>query len=226
MSSPALNLVALLVFAMTLSTLVGPLVHLSPAIPAIATFSVLGVATLDNLGFQGRGSTLLLDWLARFSPSYRSRVIRHEAGHFLVAHQSGIPVTGYALSAWEALRQGQAGRGGVEFDRQELEAALEKGSLSAQLLDRYCAVWMAGIAAETLLYGSAVGGGDDREQFQFSLTQLGFPPSQIDQKQRWALLRAKTILQEQQPAYEALVAALEQRAPVADCYAAIDQATR
>jgi len=107
MSQTALNLIALSIFVLTFSSLLGPLLHLSPVIPAIATFSLLGLATIDSFGLQGKGGSLLLDLLASISPQHRARVVRHEAGHFLIAHILGIPVTGYAISAWEAIQSVQ-----------------------------------------------------------------------------------------------------------------------
>jgi hypothetical protein len=219
----SLNLIAISVFLMTLSVLLGPLIHLSPVVPAIATASVLGLATLDTFSWQGQGSTLLLDWLASFSPEHRARVLRHEAGHFLVAHQLGIPITGYALNAWEALRQGYPGNGGVRFGDPELESELQQGRLSVQRLDRYCAVWMAGIAAEDLAYGNVEGGRGDRQQLLTILFQLGLSANQCQQKERLALLQAKTILQENQSAFESLLPLMEERAPVEDCIRALEQ---
>ena len=217
MNPIALNLVALSVFAMTVTTILGPLVHLSPAVPAIATFTVLGVVTLDSFTWQGRGGTITLDWLASFSPAHRARVVRHEAGHFLVAQQLGIPVTRYPPSAWEAFRQGQSGLGGVQFDTQELDTQLQSGKLSVQLVDRYCAVWMAGGVAETLAYDSVEGGADDLQKLRMTLAQLRLPNSEIQQKERWALLQAKNLLQQNQDAYDALVAAMEARTSIGEC---------
>jgi hypothetical protein len=223
MSSLSLNLVAIVIALFTFASLLGPFVHLSPVVPAIAAFGCLGLAALDTWSWQGQGSTLLLDWLAGFSGQHRARVLRHEAGHFLVAHELGIPVTGYALNAWEAIRQGHAGNGGVRFDVQEIEAELQQGTLSTQLLDRYCTIWMAGIAAETLSYGDIQGGMDDRQKLRLVLTKLGLPAAECLQKERWAVLRAKTLLEEHSPAYEALVAAMEQEASVMECVEAIEQ---
>lgn len=223
MSKTALNLIAISVFVLTLSSLLGPLFNLSPVVPAIATFGLLGIATLDSFSWQGQGGTLLLDWLASTSPQHRERIVRHEAGHFLVASLLGIPVTGYALSAWSALKQGQSAQGGVSFDDQELACQLEQGTLSAQLLDRYCTIWMAGIAAETLVYDSAEGGADDRQKLRVVLTPLGFSASAQEQKQRWATLQAKTLLQENWLAYEAVVSAMQQRTELTECCRVISQ---
>ena len=218
MQQTSLNLIAIGVFTMTLSSLLGPLFNISPAIPAIATFGLLSIATLDTLSWQGKGVTLLLDWLAGASPEYRDRIIRHEAGHFLVAYLLDIPITNYSLTAWEAFKQKQPGQGGVTFADAELTSPL-----SPILIQRYSTVWMAGIAAETLVYGSASGGADDRQKLQTVLATMGRPASESLQQERFCTLQPKTLIQEHWAAYEALVTAMAQRTPVAECCQAIEQ---
>jgi len=44
-------------------------------------------------------------------------VIRHEAGHVLVAYLLRIPLLGYVLNPWQAFRRGIPGYGGVELDQ-------------------------------------------------------------------------------------------------------------
>ncbi|MBE9035641.1 ATP-dependent Zn protease [aff. Roholtiella sp. LEGE 12411] len=224
MSQTALNLVAISVFLITFSSLLGPFIHLSPTVPALATFTILGIATLDSFGLQGKGGTIFLDWIASFSPEHRDRIIHHEAGHFIVAYLLDIPVTNYTLSAWEAWKQGQAGQGGVTFDDAELATQLEMGKISAQMLERYCTIWMAGIAAETLVFDNAEGGGDDKNKLAGVLTVLGFSESTCQQKQRFHALQAKNLLQENWSSYQALVKAMQQRASVTDCLSVISSA--
>ncbi|MBD1843649.1 ATP-dependent Zn protease [Cyanobacteria bacterium FACHB-63] len=224
MNQTALNLVAIGIFGMTLSTLLTPMLHISPAVPAIATFSILGLATLDSFQLQGKFGTIALDWFASFSPEHRDRVLRHEAGHFLTAQQLEIPVVDYTLNAWEAFRQGRSGQGGVQFDTQELESELKQGKLSAQLIERYCTVWMSGIAAEQLAYGNSEGGADDRQKFRETLVKLGIPASELPQRERLSILRAKELLQKHQAAYDALVTALRERQSIEQCYSAIQNA--
>jgi hypothetical protein len=149
--------------------------------------------------------------------------VRHEAGHFLTAHLLEIPVTSYSLSAWEAFRQGQPGRGGVSFAAEPLEADLQQGQLSTQLLDRFCTVWMAGMAAEQLTYGNAEGGGDDRLKLRLLWSRLKRPESEGALKERWAALQAKTLLESNWAAYEALVEAMAQRTSVEDCKQTIEK---
>lgn len=218
MSQLSLNLVAISVFLMTLSALLGPLVHLSPVVPAIATAGVLGLAAVDTWNWQGNGAAILLDWVAGWSGPHRDRIVQHEAGHFLVAAQLQVPVTDYTLNAWEAFRKGLPGQGGVQFDTTELDAELQRKTLSALLLDRYCTIWMAGAAAEHLLYADVQGGRDDIQKLRLTLSQLRFSGTAIDQKERWAALQAKTILQENWETFEQLVTAMQRRAPVSECW--------
>lgn len=217
MSPVTLNLVAIAIFTVTMTSLLGGLIGIPPAVPAVITFGLLSAATVDTLALDGRTGTLLVDGFSQFSSEHRQRVVRHEAGHFLVAHLLGIPVTGYTLSAWEAFRRGQRGHGGVSFDTQSLDQQMAQGKLSAQTVDQYCTVWMAGIAAEQLVYGTAVGGDDDRQTLRLLWQQFRRPQAECDIKARWSLLKARTLLESHQAAYEQLVQAMEQRCPVAEC---------
>lgn len=222
MNQVALNLIAIGVFSITLSSLVGPIFHLSPFIPAIATFSILSLATLDSFNFQGKGGTLIIGTLAQLSPEYRDRILHHEAGHFLAAYLLQIPITGYSLSPWEALKQGQFGQGGVSFADPDLNQELQAGQISSQRLDRYCTVWMAGIAAERLMYGIDQGGADDREKLRILwIEQLKRPVSESEFKTRQAILQARTLLETHWSAYQSLVQLMAKNTSIADCYQAI-----
>jgi hypothetical protein len=221
MNQLTLNLVAISIFLMTMSVLLGPIIHIPPAIPALTAFAILGLGTLDTVGWQGQGQVIFLDWLSRFSPEYRSRVIRHEAGHFLVAQSLGIPVVDYSLNAWQAFRKGFGGQGGVQVDTQSLEQQMVSGESTAQWIDRYCMVWMAGIAAEQLIYGEAQGGQDDRFKLQQTLMLLNLSPEMAQQKERWATLQAKGLLKENQTGFDALTEALTKQLPLEECIGAI-----
>ncbi|TRU31052.1 MAG: ATP-dependent Zn protease [Microcystis aeruginosa Ma_MB_F_20061100_S20] len=221
MEQTALNLIAITVFSITLSVFVTPLLSISPFVPALATFSLLGLVTVDTLTFNNRGVTLLLDAL---SPSkHRQRVIHHEAGHFLTAYILGIPIASYSLTAWEAFRQGQEGVGGVQFDLADLEQKVKNFTDFPAFLERISTVWMAGIAAETLVYGKAAGGESDQFYLQSALKLAGVPENNYAQKERWSLLQAKTLLEKQQTAYQALVIVMEKRASVEECCRVISE---
>ncbi len=218
-----LNLIAVTIFLMTLSVLIGPLIHLPQTVPASIIFVLLVFGAVDTLGLQGQGSSILLDWLEGSSSQTRDRIIHHEAGHFLAAYLMEIPVSGYALSAWEAFRQGQKAQGGVRFNDEELLKQLQDGQLSTQLLDRYCTVWMAGIAAEQWVYQRASGGQEDRQKIRFLWRQLQRSSNEAQIKERWAILQAQALIEKHQSAYEALVTALKQRTPIPECYRILEQ---
>lgn len=217
MRDTTLNLIAVSVFGVTMISLLGPLISLSPVVPAVVTVGMIGLVTLDQLGLQGRVGNIVVDWFSWASPEYRQRLLYHEAGHFLVATLLGIPVVAYSLNTWEAWKQGLPGQGGVVFDTQELEQTIAQGQIPAQLLDRYCRVWMAGIAAEQLAYGNSIGGTDDRLKFSQLWQQMNRPAAEAQTKQRWAVLQAKTLIEANRAVLEALVEALEQRQPVDVC---------
>lgn len=214
-----LNIVAITVFVVTMGMLVGPLIHLPQAVPVVAIAALLGIATLDQTSFNGTVGNLLVNGFQRLSGEERDRIVHHEAGHFLVAYVLNIPVSDYTLSAWEAWKKGLPGLGGVQFDTADLEATLKTGQLPAQTLNRYCTVWMAGIAAEKLTYGQAQGGQDDRQKFTILWQQLQRPIAEGQVRQRWAALQAQTLLENHADAYAALVAAMAENTPVADCLA-------
>lgn len=200
-----------------MASLVGPMVQLPPTVPALVIAIIFGIASLDRFGFDGKLGTLLIDSLDRTSEAERDRILHHEAGHFLVAQLLDIPVVDYTLSPWEAWRRGVPGQGGVVFDSQAIEQEVNQGQLSAQLLNRYCMVWMAGIAAEALVFKAERGGTDDRQKIRAIYYQIQRPPQEAQIKERWSILQARTLLEKHWSAYEALVTAMAERTPVAEC---------
>ena len=235
MNPTTFNLLAISVFAFTLLSLVGPLLNISPGAVATVMAGLAGVFALDRFVARGVGGNLLIDLCSRQSSEYRQRIIHHEAGHFLVAHLLNIPVTSYTLSAWEAIRAGFPGAGGVIVDTAvvEPEAASTKSDPNidsesgtdsagppARLLNQYCIVWMAGIAAESQKFGSAQGGEDDKFRLRQLWQQIPVDEranANVETQTRWALLQAKTMIETQQTAYQALVTAMTDREPVAVC---------
>lgn len=222
MRDTTLNLIAISIFGVTMMALLGPMVELSPAIPAVLIAGLLGAATLDQVGLNGRVGNILLDWLAWTSLDHRQRVIHHEAGHFLVASLLEIPVQDYTLSTWQAWKRGLPGQGGVIFDVDSLESELQTG-LSAQTINRYSQVWMAGIAAEQLVYGAATGGNDDYQKLRVLWQALGRSPASSQVQQRWAILQAKTLLEKHESVYQTLCSAMAEALPVSECRALITQ---
>ena len=215
MQQTSLNIIAIAIFVMTISTILGPILNISPTIPAVTTFGIMGLATIDTLSWNNKGATLFLDLFV--TSEQRQRVLYHEAGHFLTAYFLGIPVTEYSLTAWEAFKQGHYGQGGVVFDSEEaISKTLSKKDLPLTL-DRLCTVWMAGIAAEKLVYDKAEGGSEDCQQLRIALNMAGLPTSVYGQKERWGQLQATSLLERHQQAFESLVIAMEARKSVAEC---------
>jgi hypothetical protein len=215
----SLNAIALSVALLSFSVLLGPYLNLPSAVPAAITLGVLVLAAIDTFGFNGLGSRLLLDGCSQFSPAHRQRVIHHEAGHFLTAQLLDIPVAGYTLTAWEAFRQGHSGQGGVRVEIPDFGE-----TMTASELERYCTIWMAGGVAESLVYDNVEGGADDLKTLRSVLNQLEIKDALL--KERLAGLRAQQLLQTHWETYEALVMAMAQRAPVAECCQLIDQQTQ
>jgi hypothetical protein len=211
----SLNLVAICIFGMTLSSLVAPLVRVSSTIPILMIFGIVVITTVDGLILKSILATLVLDAIAGTSSAYRQRIIHHEAGHFLVAYLLGIPITGYTLSAWESFRQGRSAQGGVIF-------APPQTDISSQLLQQYCTVWMAGIAAENLMYDRAEGGSEDRQKLRGILFIAGNQQQEIVRQENSAALQAKTLIQTHWEAYQAVAVKMSERATVDDCCQAIE----
>lgn len=224
MSQTSLNLLAIAIFTLTLSTLLSPVLDISPFFPATATFGLLGLATVDRFAWSGQGGNLLVDYFAQWSEEHRQRVLHHEAGHFLVAYLLGIPVTGYALTAWEARQQGNQAAGGVRFDDQRIQAQIEEGRVSNDLIERYCQVWMAGGTAEQMAFGNVEGGVDDVVKLRGLLNELKYSPQMLEQKERWAAFQAKQMIERNGEGYKALKTAMAERKPVENCIEAIVEA--
>jgi ATP-dependent Zn protease len=223
MEQTALNIIAIGIFSLTLSALLGPILQISPTIPALITVGIMGLATVDTLNWQNKGITLLLDF---FAPSQqRERVLHHEAGHFLVAYLLKIPITAYTLTAWEAFKQGHLGLGGVIFDPVFLSENTPIQGENTLNLERFSTVLMAGIAAETLIYGTVTGGREDQDQLKQALSLARLPATTYQQKENWAKLQAKNLIETHQDAYEALLTAMKKRASVAECYQIIESLT-
>ena len=215
MQQTGLNLIAISIFSITLSALLGPILNISPTIPAVTTFVVMGFITIDTLVWQNQGTNLVLDFF--ISSEERQRVVYHEAGHFLAAYLLDIPITGYTLTAWEAWKAKQLGSGGVVFDTDFLAEQGKNLREFNLILDRFCIVLMAGIAAEKITYGDSKGGVEDRQKLAQALSSLGLSQSLYQQKERWSLLQAHNLIEEYQSSYQLLVEAMKSRKSVQQC---------
>ncbi|MCF2969746.1 hypothetical protein L1047_00860 [Synechococcus sp. Nb3U1] len=219
MSEAGVTRAALMVAALVVSTVLGPRV----ALPWVAGVALL---ILEQVALGGRLSGLLGAWLDWASPQYRQRVIRHEAGHMVVAYLLGIPLVGYVLNPWQAFRRGIPGYGGVELDQAPIRCWQAQGGIPWGDVDRYGTFWMAGAAAETLHYGHADGDAQDRQQVIRLLS--GIPSAhpwvtsaKLKAQLNRFLRQSQALLQAHPETYAIVVQHLEQGSPWQDCMAAL-----
>jgi len=195
-SSEALR-VGIAVAAVTLVAVVGPPLGLSPGVIALVAGGALLALSVDAARFGGRAGHLLAEAL----PGGRARLRRiaiHEAGHVLVANEEAMAVRQVLVGSLACLRQGLAASGSTELDPPA------HAKLPAEELRRWSRVLQAGMAAETLIYGSSRGGADDRALLGRLWGLSGFDVATAQREQRRArrevdqLLRARRDLLEQQ----------------------------
>ncbi len=134
---------------------VGPLLGLSPWVIALLVLLALAALSVDAASFSGRGGHLVAEAL----PGGRGRLRRiavHEAGHVLVAAAEQMPVRRVLVGSLACWRAGLAAGGSTEFEPPQ------HAKLPLEQLRRWSRVLQAGMAAEEVIYGSSVGGADDR----------------------------------------------------------------
>jgi ATP-dependent Zn protease len=224
MQDTGLNILAIAIFSITLSVLLGPLFNLSPFIPASLTFIILGLVTIDTLSWKNQGVNLLLNVFA--SQEEKERIIYHEAGHFLTAYLYQIPIIDYTLSPWEAIKKKNLGSGGVIFDNSFMPEKSQDLKEFNLMIERFGVVLMAGIAAEKFIYSNSEGGQEDRQKFQEIYSNLTLTYSNFQMKQRLAIIQATLVIQTNKDSYLALVEAMRQRKSVAECEAVIQSVNR
>jgi hypothetical protein len=223
MNVTATDLLAIAIFTITMMSLIGTMVGLSPIVPAAIAISLLGAWGIDIGVWQGKLGAYAQVWLRARSHKYRERVSYHEAGHFLVAHVLGFKVVKYAIA-------GIVGRSLSEVLADQAFTGIEGGveiaiadvseNLAANLLDRYSTVYMAGIAAEQLMCeGETEGGLDDMKSLRKAISHLPNPMTQ----ERWALLNARNLLSDRRSVLIALAEKMLNGATVEDCCQTIEQ---
>ena len=143
------------VLAVTLLALVGPLLGLSPWFTTALVALALTSLTVDAARFGGRGGHLLAETLPGGLLRLR-RIALHEAGHVLVAEREGVAVAAIHVGSLACLRAGLSAGGTTVL------APPGSARLPLEELRRWSRVLLAGMAAESLVYGESEGGADDR----------------------------------------------------------------
>ena len=177
----------------TLLAVFGPLVGLSPAWIAVGIGGALVALTVDASQWQGLGGHLVAEAL----PGGRSRLRRiacHEAGHLLIARENDLPVQRVLVGTRACLEAGVRSNGATEF------SIPDSVRMSLEDLRRWSRVLQAGIAAETLIYGAARGGADDRALLGRLWGLSGHDVDTAQREQRRARREVDQWLRAQQPA--------------------------
>eukprot|EP00287_Rhodomonas_sp_CCMP768_P008613 CAMPEP_0196734234 /NCGR_PEP_ID=MMETSP1091-20130531/13030_1 /TAXON_ID=302021 /ORGANISM="Rhodomonas sp., Strain CCMP768" /LENGTH=450 /DNA_ID=CAMNT_0042077713 /DNA_START=110 /DNA_END=1459 /DNA_ORIENTATION=- len=159
-------------------------------------------------------------------PVYKEKVIKHEAGHFLLAYLLGCPIQGFFLSAWDATRAGIRGQAGTVFFDNDLSTQLNANKVTRTAIDRYTIVLMGGIAAEAISFEQAEGGASDESalvNFLIGLTPAWSQERVLNQA-RWAVTEAVLLLREHRDAFTALTEAMAANKPLGECVEAIEGA--
>ena len=181
----------------TLVAVFGPLVGVSPAWIAVGIGGLLVGLTVDASQWQGLGGHLLAESL----PGGRARLRRiacHEAGHLLLARENELPVQRVLVGTKACLQAGVRSNGATEF---EIPTSVR---MSLEDLRRWSRVLQAGIAAESLVYGAARGGADDRALLGRLWGLSGHDVDTAQREQRRARREVEQWLRKQQTELEQL----------------------
>jgi len=197
-------------------------------------FVTLTAAFLDKAFVNG----VIFETIVRtIQPKLQSKILRHEAGHFLCAYLLGCPVEGCVLSGWAALQDARFDKrqvtAGTSFFDPALSGEMNSGRVTRASIDRYSVIVMGGIAAEAMNFGGADGGAGDEMALVAFLSQLNtggggqiWNSGSIRNQARWGALQAVLLLREYKACYDGLVDALERGGNLGDCIYAIEKAGR
>ena len=175
------------VAAVTVLAAFGPLLGLPAGAIALGAGLVLALLTLDAARLGGRGGHLLAETLPGGERRLR-RIAIHEAGHALVAAEENLPVQRVLVGTLACLQEGLAAGGVTEFPLPE------HAKMPVEELRRWSRVLQAGMAAEDVIYGSSVGGSDDRALLGRLWGLSGFDVETAQREQRRARREITALL--------------------------------
>jgi hypothetical protein len=194
------------VLVVTLMAVLGPLVGLSPWITSLLVIVGLGGLSLDAARFGGRGGHLLAEALPGGLGRLR-RIALHEAAHALVASEEGVAVAAVHVGSLACLRAGLAAGGTTVLEPPA------SARLPLEELRRWSRVLLAGMAAETVIFGSSEGGADDRSLLGRLWGLSGQDVSTAQLEQRRARREVEQWLRQRRPLLEEEADRLARNAP-------------
>jgi hypothetical protein len=204
MSEPFAAGVAVLV--VSLMALLGPWLGLSPWITSLLVVIGLGGLSLDAARYNGRGGHLLAEALPGGLARLR-RIALHEAAHALVADREGLPVSAIHVGSLACLQAGLAAGGSTVL------SPPDRARLPLEDLRRWSRVLLAGMVAETLIYGASEGGADDRSLLGRLWGMSGQDVATAQREQRRARREVEQWLRAERPRLEADAEQLARQAP-------------
>ena len=165
---------------------------------AIKSFVFLSfLLAYDAVALNAGAQNLVLDFVANLtSEEYKTRLRRHEAGHFLVAYLTGVLPKGYTLSSLDAFKRfGRLNvQAGTLFCDGQFQNEVKRGKITSTSVGRFACVALAGVCAEYAKYGNSEGGAADIQQLDQLFNALQFSQKKSDDEVRWATLNTMAIV--------------------------------
>jgi len=186
------------VAAVSVAAVVGPLLGISPWLIALAAGGALVALTLDAAQFGGLGGHLLAEALpAGLGRARLRRIAIHEAGHVLLAADNDLPVQQVLVGSLACWRHGLRANGSTQLQPPD------HAKLPLEDLRRWSRVLQAGMVAETLVYGGSRGGADDRALLGRLWGLSGHDVTTAQNEQRRARREVEQWLRQRRPDLEA-----------------------
>lgn len=184
----------------------GPVLGISPAWIVVGVGGCLVALSVDAASWNGMGGHIVAEALPGGAERLR-RIAVHEAGHLLIAEREKLPVQRVLVGTLACVKAGLQSSGATEF---ELPDSVR---MPLEDLRRWSRVLQAGIAAETVVFGQARGGADDRALLGRLWGLSGHDVAMAQREQRRARREIEQQLRQQRQQLDQQVEVLLEAAP-------------
>lgn len=193
-----------------------------PALP-------ISVPLKNILGLIGLFAPLLLIGISIISPEFRSsfqkasskpssrdieRISYHEAGHLIAGYLLGVPILSYDISG--------AQDSGTTISTEMYANAEDNMLPSMDLVSALLVISMSGMVAETLRFGSSLGGSEDFSLAYSLMREYRLPSSKWEGYMRWATLSALSLMLKNRDSLDEAASAMRNGRSLLECFAAIE----